>query len=62
MPEPKLADETPPRVDDHAFHAPFGKPWGLCAELGCGLAESAHAETRTPYSEHLRRTYGPRDS
>lgn len=32
---------------DHPFEAPEHEPWGRC--LVCGLTESAHVDTVTPY-------------
>lgn len=42
-------NEAPSNITDHAYVSPAGKPWGKCAFPGCGLGESVHQESDTPY-------------
>lgn len=44
-------------ITDHPFVAHPGEPWGLCVfsarnglDRPCNMAQSAHAETLTPYT------------
>jgi len=44
-------------IKDHAYLAPMYEPWGRCTV--CGLAESAHVSTATPYRLGSRRLDDP---
>lgn len=49
-------NEAPSNVTDHPFTAPDGEPWGRCTFEGCGLAESVHSVSATPF-EPTAETY-----